>query len=171
MSLGVGARLGYYYAVTAKIDEGGIGRPSFSADGPIIRPGPSTPTKGGSVSLGVGARLGHYYAVTAKIDEGGMWQLHPATDTRLNCQVALKILRRAVASDPDRLARFQREACVLASLNESRHCRDLRSWGLRTPARRPYRLRRNRRFQLALATTMLVRVARRGRLRSGTRDY
>ena len=43
-----------------------------------------------------------------------MWQ---ATDTQLNRQVALKILPDAFADDPDRLARFQREAQVLASLN------------------------------------------------------
>ena len=68
------------------------------------------------MSLGVGARLGHY-AVTTKIGEGGMGEVWQATDTKLNRQVALKILPGAFASDPDRLARFQREAQVLASLN------------------------------------------------------
>ena len=57
------------------------------------------------------------YSVTAKIGEGGMGQVYQATDTKLNRQVALKILPEAFASDPDRLARFQREAQVLASLN------------------------------------------------------
>ena len=57
------------------------------------------------------------YDVTALIGEGGMGQVYQATDTKLNRQVALKILPEAFASDPDRLARFQREAQVLASLN------------------------------------------------------
>ena len=46
-----------------------------------------------------------------------MEQVYQATDTKLNRQVALKILPEAFATDPDRLARFQREAQVLASLN------------------------------------------------------
>ena len=66
--------------------------------------------------LTVGSRLAHY-DVTALIGEGGMGQVYQATDTKLNRQVALKILPEAFAADPDRLARFQREAQVLASLN------------------------------------------------------
>ena len=66
--------------------------------------------------LTVGDRLGHY-DVTALIGEGGMGQVYQATDTKLKRQVALKILPEAFATDPDRLARFQREAQVLASLN------------------------------------------------------
>ena len=66
--------------------------------------------------LNVGSRLGHY-DVTALIGEGGMGQVYQATDTQLNRQVALKILPEAFATDPDRLARFQRDAQVLASLN------------------------------------------------------
>ena len=68
------------------------------------------------MALTVGSRLGHY-DVTALIGEGGMGQVYQATDTKLNRQVALKILPEAFAADPDRLARFQREAQVLASLN------------------------------------------------------
>ena len=68
------------------------------------------------MSLGVGARLGHYN-VTAKLGEGGMGEVWRATDTQLHRDVALKILPEAFATDPDRLARFQREAQVLASLN------------------------------------------------------
>ena len=68
------------------------------------------------MALNVGERLGHY-EVTALIGEGGMGQVWQATDTKLNRQVALKILPEAFASDPDRLARFQREAQALASLN------------------------------------------------------
>ena len=68
------------------------------------------------MAIEVGARLAHY-DVTALIGEGGMGRVYQATDTKLNRQVALKILPEAFASDPDRLARFQREAQVLASLN------------------------------------------------------
>ena len=68
------------------------------------------------MALTVGSRLGHY-DVTALIGEGGMGQVYRATDTQLNRDVALKILPDAFAADPDRLARFQREAQVLASLN------------------------------------------------------
>ena len=66
--------------------------------------------------LSAGTRLGHY-DVTALLGEGGMGQVWQATDTQLNRQVALKILPDAFASDPDRLARFTREAQILASLN------------------------------------------------------
>ena len=68
------------------------------------------------MALEVGSRLGHYQ-VTALIGEGGMGQVYRATDTQLGRDVALKILPDAFAADPDRLARFQREAQVLASLN------------------------------------------------------
>ena len=68
------------------------------------------------MALQVGSRLGHY-DVTALIGEGGMGQVYRATDTQLGRDVALKILPDAFAADPDRLARFQREAQVLASLN------------------------------------------------------
>ena len=67
------------------------------------------------MALTVGSRLGHY-DVTALIGEGGMGQVYRATDTQLGRDVALKILPDAFAADPDRLARFQREAQVLASL-------------------------------------------------------
>ena len=60
------------------------------------------------MSLGIGTHLGHY-DVTSLIGEGGMGQVWQVTDTQLNRQVALKILPAAFASDPDRLARFQRE--------------------------------------------------------------
>ena len=63
-----------------------------------------------------GTTLGPY-AVTAKIGEGGMGEVWRAHDTQLGRDVALKILPEAFATDPDRLARFQREAQVLASLN------------------------------------------------------
>ena len=60
--------------------------------------------------------IGPYEIVTA-IGAGGMGEVYRARDTRLKREVALKILPESFASDPDRLARFQREAEVLASLN------------------------------------------------------
>ena len=68
------------------------------------------------MALNVGDRLGHY-DVAALIGEGGMGEVYRATDTQLGRDVALKILPDAFAADPDRLARFQREAQLLASLN------------------------------------------------------
>ena len=68
------------------------------------------------MALNIGSRLRHY-DVTALLGEGGMGQVWQATDTQLNRDVALKILPDAFASDPDRLARFTREAQILASLN------------------------------------------------------
>ena len=57
------------------------------------------------------------YEVVALLGEGGMGQVYRARDTTLNRDVALKILTEAVAADPDRLARFTREAQTLAALN------------------------------------------------------
>ncbi len=68
------------------------------------------------MALEIGSRLGHY-DVTALIGEGGMGQVYQATDTTLDRDVALKVLPDAFTADPDRLARFEREAKVLASLN------------------------------------------------------
>ena len=68
------------------------------------------------MALNIGSKLGHY-DVTALLGEGGMGQVWQATDTQLGRQVALKILPDAFAADPDRLARFKREAQILASLN------------------------------------------------------
>ena len=68
------------------------------------------------MALQVGSRLGPY-SVTALIGEGGMGQVYRARDTTLDRDVALKVLPDAFASDPERLARFQREAQVLVSLN------------------------------------------------------
>ena len=64
----------------------------------------------------IGSRFG-YYEVVAKLGEGGMGEVYRAHDSRLNRDVALKVLPAAFAHDPDRLARFRREAQVLAALN------------------------------------------------------
>jgi serine/threonine-protein kinase len=55
--------------------------------------------------------------VTAQIGEGGMGQVYRARDTRLSRDVALKVMPDGVANDPERLARFEREALALAALN------------------------------------------------------
>ena len=68
------------------------------------------------MSLEPGQSLGPYKVATL-IGEGGMDQVWQATDTQLGRQVALKIPPDAFASDPDRLARFTREAQLLESLN------------------------------------------------------
>jgi serine/threonine protein kinase len=58
-----------------------------------------------------------HYQITAKLGEGGMGEVYRATDTKLGREVALKILPAHFAQDADRMARFEREAKVLASLN------------------------------------------------------
>jgi len=58
-----------------------------------------------------------HYRITSKLGEGGMGAVYRATDTKLNRDVAVKVLPDSFASDPDRLSRFTREAQVLASLN------------------------------------------------------
>jgi serine/threonine protein kinase len=68
------------------------------------------------LSLTPGTRLGPY-EIAAQIGEGGMGQVYRGTDTTLGRQVAIKILPDAFASDPERVARFEREAKTLASLN------------------------------------------------------
>ena len=64
----------------------------------------------------IGTTLSHF-RVTAKLGEGGMGEVYRAEDTKLGREVAIKVLPEAVAADPERLARFEREAKVLASLN------------------------------------------------------
>src|SRR5262245_53400855 len=66
--------------------------------------------------IGPGSRIGPY-EVTALIGEGGMGQVFRARDTKLNREVALKVLPDTFANDAERLARFTREAQTLASLN------------------------------------------------------
>jgi serine/threonine protein kinase len=62
-------------------------------------------------------RIIAHYRITAKLGEGGMGEVWRATDTKLNREVAIKILPEVFAQDADRMARFTREAQVLASLN------------------------------------------------------
>ena len=66
--------------------------------------------------LKTGSKIGSY-TVVEKIGAGGMGEVYRATDTKLGRDVALKVLPEALAGDPNRMGRFQREAQVLASLN------------------------------------------------------
>src|SRR5713101_3275171 len=69
-----------------------------------------------AMALVAGARLGPY-EVLAALGAGGMGEVYRARDTRLKRDVAIKVLPEAFAQDPDRLARFKREAELLATLN------------------------------------------------------
>ena len=66
--------------------------------------------------LSVGDHLGPY-EILAPLGAGGMGEVYRARDTKLDRDVAIKVLPAALAQDPERLARFEREAKVLASLN------------------------------------------------------
>ena len=68
------------------------------------------------MALTPGARIGSY-EVVAQIGVGGMGEVYRATDTNLGRPVAIKVLPEAFAQDAERLARFEREAKTLASLN------------------------------------------------------
>ncbi len=64
----------------------------------------------------VGTTISHY-KVLEKIGEGGMGEVYRAEDTNLSREVAIKVLPEQFTQDPQRLARFEREAKLLASLN------------------------------------------------------
>src|SRR5215212_2681981 len=68
------------------------------------------------MALTLGTRLGPY-EILGLLGVGGMGEVYRATDTNLKRQVAIKVLPASVADDAQRLARFQREAEVLAALN------------------------------------------------------
>src|SRR4029450_664932 len=70
------------------------------------------------MALVAGTRRGPY-EITARIGAGGMGEVYRARDVKLNRDVALKVLPEAFASDPERLARFEREAKTLAALNHA----------------------------------------------------
>src|SRR5689334_3502792 len=68
------------------------------------------------MSLATGSRLGGY-EILSLLGAGGMGEVYRAKDTTLGRDVALKILPATVTKDPERLARFRREAQILAALN------------------------------------------------------
>ncbi|HLN57173.1 MAG TPA: serine/threonine-protein kinase, partial [Thermoanaerobaculia bacterium] len=68
------------------------------------------------MSLSAGSWLGQY-EIQAPLGAGGMGEVYRARDTRLGREVAIKVLSDALAGDPEHLARFQREARLLAALN------------------------------------------------------
>src|SRR6185436_19116719 len=68
------------------------------------------------MSLPPGTRVG-VYEILAPLGAGGMGEVYRARDGKLNREVAIKVLPEAFAEDPERLARFRREAQVLAALN------------------------------------------------------
>ena len=74
------------------------------------------------MSLSAGSRFGSYEIVGA-LGAGGMGEVYRARDIRLHRDVAIKVLPAAVAADADRLARFEREAQMLAALNHPRSAR------------------------------------------------
>src|SRR5260221_127584 len=78
--------------------------------------GPARIIHGTPVPLTPGARLGPY-EILSPLGAGGMGEVYKARDTRLDRDVAIKILPDAFVLDPERVARFQREAKTLASLN------------------------------------------------------
>src|SRR5437899_9056154 len=68
------------------------------------------------MALSPGSRIGPY-EITAPIGAGGMGEVYRARDSRLHRDVAVKTLPAAFSDDANRMARFQREAQVLAALN------------------------------------------------------
>ena len=67
----------------------------------------------------IGRSIGNY-EVIREIGRGGMGEVYLARDTKLDRDVAIKVLPAIFAGDPERIARFQREAKVLASLNHAK---------------------------------------------------
>ena len=64
----------------------------------------------------IGKTFGHY-EITSQLGKGGMGEVYRAKDQKLGRDVAIKVLPEEFARDPERVARFQREAKLLASLN------------------------------------------------------
>src|ERR1019366_4259058 len=80
--------------------------------------GPQLDSRIEEMTIAAGTKLGSY-EVLAQIGAGGMGEVYRARDTRLNRDVAIKVLPEAFAHDPERLSRFRREAQLLAALNHS----------------------------------------------------
>ena len=110
------------------------------------------------MSLESGTRIGSY-DVIALLGAGGMGEVYRARDTRLHRDVALKILPAAFASDPERMARFEREAQLLASLN---HPNIAQIYGLERAGRTSALV-----MELVEGETLAERIRRPDHLRQG----
>src|SRR3954449_11394378 len=93
-----------------------------------------------------------HYEITSHLGSGGMGDVYQATDSKLGRSVALKFLPEAFARDADRVARFEREARVLASLN---HPHIAAIYGLEQTARQNFLV-----MELVEGETLAERIAR-----------
>ena len=99
----------------------------------------------------IGERFAHY-EITGHLGTGGMGEVYQATDSKLRRSVAIKLLPEAFARDADRVARFEREARTLASLNDP-HIAAI--YGLEESQERKFLV-----MELAPGETLAARIAR-----------
>jgi len=99
----------------------------------------------------IGTKLAHY-EITSHLGTGGMGEVYQAADSKLGRSVAIKLLPEAFARDPDRAARFEREARVLASLN---HPRIAAIYGIEESGARKFLV-----MELVAGETLADRIAR-----------
>jgi eukaryotic-like serine/threonine-protein kinase len=104
-----------YLSIDGKLDPEFLESPAANQVG-----APST-TAAGNTLLAAGTRLGPY-EVQALLGAGGMGEVYRARDTRLNRTVAVKVIPRAMSTDPARLQRFEREARAIAALQHPNIC-------------------------------------------------
>src|ERR1051326_3158653 len=93
-----------------------------SDDGFLAAPAPSAPTMTKETAAAMSGRTLGGYHLQSLLGAGGMGEVYRARDAKLGRDVAIKILPRAMTADPDRLARFEREARTLAALNHPNIC-------------------------------------------------
>ena len=119
----------------------------------------------------IGKQIG-VYRIDSLLGAGGMGEVYRARDAKLGRDVAIKILPAAFTSDPDRLARFEREARMLAVAQSSAHRRDLRPRRIRRRARSSWNWSRAMTLadRIARGPVASDRIARASRARSRTRS-
>src|SRR6187401_221511 len=103
------------------------------------------------MTLTSGQRLGAY-EILGSLGAGGMGEVYRARDTKLQREVAIKVLPEALAADRDRLARFEREAQLLAALN---HAHIAGIYGVDTAGQTPFLV-----LELVEGDTLADRIAR-----------